>query len=319
MTAAAPAGPGPTVQPPQDLTVAADRWLSRFRARLVAVLGVVVGGIAALAFYTSFEAIKQYANGSNGIDPHHDWAVPLLVDSFIVVATGADLWFTTTGYKRHLWEVWWPKALLAGAVGVSFALNIAHVQHADWQARGVAAIPPAALVLGVELLMLVLRRATTLRVERIQAGAPPAGPGEVPAVAVTMSRTGDPTAAAVAGPPALPAPPQQPGPPRDTTPIPARATSPARSRPGQPSRPAAGSKAARMRDHVRAELAAGHEPEGAAVARRFGVDASLGRRAVREVKAERASQALAAGNGHPTTTTTTAPPAAPDSKEAPDA
>jgi len=71
-----------------------------------------------------------------------------------------------------------------------------------------------------------------------------------------------------------------------------------------------------MRAHVRAELAAGHEPEGAAVARRFGVDASLGRRAVREVKAERASQALAAGNGHPTTT---APPAAPDSKEAPDA
>ncbi len=313
--AAPPAGPA-----------AADRWLTRFRARLVAVLGAAVAGIAALAFYTSFEAIKQYANGSNGIDPHHDWAVPLLVDSFIVVATGADLWFSTTQQARRLWEVWWPKALLAGAVGVSFALNIAHVQHADWPARGVAAIPPAALVLGVELLMLVLRRATTLRVERLQAASvPPGGPGEVPPAAVTVSRT-DSRPAPAGGTLALPAP-TPPGPGRDTTPTPARATSrPKVSRP-----PAAGSKAARMRAHVQDELAAGHQPEGAAVARRFGVDPSLGRRAVREARAALASQALAAGNGQLDNgadatdvdgndrPTTTAPPAAPDSKEASDA
>jgi hypothetical protein len=147
--------------------VATDKWLTRFRTILVAVLGATVLGIACLAFYTSFEAIRAYAVRSNGIAPEHGWAVPLMVDSFIVVALGADLWFTTTKARRAWWEVWWPKLLLAGAAGVSFVLNVAHAEP-TWAARGVALIPPAALVLGVELLMMVLRRATTLRATRLQ-------------------------------------------------------------------------------------------------------------------------------------------------------
>ena len=150
--------------------VATDKWLTRFRMLLVAVLGAAVLGIASLAFYTSFEAIRSYAVRSGGIAPEHGWAVPLLVDSFIVVATGADLWFTTTKARRAWWEVWWPKMLLAGAAGVSFVLNVAHAEP-TWAARGVAAIPPAALVLGVELRMMVLRRATTLRATRLQVEA----------------------------------------------------------------------------------------------------------------------------------------------------
>ena len=120
--------------------VANDKWLTRFRTTLVAVLGAVVLGIACLAFYTSFEAIRAYAVRSQGIAPEHGWAVPLMVDSFIVVALGADLWFTTTKVHRAWWEVWWPKLLLAGAAGVSFVLNVAHAEH-NWAARGVAAIP----------------------------------------------------------------------------------------------------------------------------------------------------------------------------------
>jgi hypothetical protein len=150
--------------------VATDKWLTRFRTILVAVLGATVLGIACLAFYTSFEAIRAYAVRSNGIAPEHGWAVPLMVDSFIVVALGADLWFTTTKVRRAWWEVWWPKLLLAGAAGVSFVLNVAHADP-TWAARGVALIPPAALVLGVELLMMVLRRATTLRATRLQVEA----------------------------------------------------------------------------------------------------------------------------------------------------
>jgi len=72
--------------------------------------------------------------------------------------------------RRAWWEIWWPKLLLAGAAGVSFVLNVAHAE-ATWAARGVALIPPAALVLGVELLMMVLRRATTLRATRLQVEA----------------------------------------------------------------------------------------------------------------------------------------------------
>jgi hypothetical protein len=156
---------GPTLPP---AAIANDIWLSRFRTTLVAVLGGAVMGIACLAFYTSFEAIRSYAVRSQGIAPEHGWAVPLLVDSFIVVATGADLWFTTTKTRRPWWEQWWPKLLLAAAAGVSFVLNVAHAGP-TWAARGVAAIPPAALVLGVELLMMVLRRATMLRAARLQA------------------------------------------------------------------------------------------------------------------------------------------------------
>jgi hypothetical protein len=158
--------------PPLPLSptaIAHDKWLSRFRTILVGILGCAVAGIGSLAFYTSFEAIKAYAQRSGGIAPQHAWAVPLLVDSFIVVATGADLWFTTTKQTRRVWEIWWPKALLAGAAGVSFILNVAHAQSGNWAARGVAAIPPAALILGVELLMMVLRRATTIRATRLQA------------------------------------------------------------------------------------------------------------------------------------------------------
>src|SRR5262245_56906515 len=161
-----------TSGPPLPLSASAiahDKWLSRFRTILVAILGFAVAGIGSLAFYTSFEAIKSYAQRSGGISPEHAWAVPLLVDSFIVVATGADLWFTTTKQQRRLWEIWWPKALLAGAAGVSFILNVAHAQSGNRPARGVAAIPPAALILGSELLMMVLRRATTIRSARLQA------------------------------------------------------------------------------------------------------------------------------------------------------
>jgi Protein of unknown function (DUF2637) len=156
---------GPAMSQP---AIANDIWLTRFRTTLVAVLGATVMGIACLAFYTSFEAIRSYAVRSQGIAPEHGWAVPLLVDSFIVVALGADLWFTTTRTRRPWWEQWWPKLLLAAAAGVSFVLNVAHAEP-TWAARGVAAIPPAALVLGVELLMMVLRRATMLRAARLQA------------------------------------------------------------------------------------------------------------------------------------------------------
>jgi hypothetical protein len=157
------AGPSP----PLPAAAAADQWLLRFRSTLVAILGTIVAGIACLAFYTSFEAIRSYATRSAGIAPEHGWAIPLLVDSFIIVATGADLWFVTTARQRKWWELIWPKLLLFGAAMVSFILNVAHADH-NWAARGVAAIPPAALVLGVELLMMVLRRATALRAARLQ-------------------------------------------------------------------------------------------------------------------------------------------------------
>jgi hypothetical protein len=156
---------------PAGLAEAADRWLRRFLAGVLGAMTLVTCAVGALAFYTSFEAIRAYAEHSGGISPAHAWAVPLLVDSFLVVATGADLWLSTRP-TRSLVEMAAPKALLAGAALVSFVLNIAHAEQAGWAARGVAAIPPAALVLSVELVLMIVRRAVGARAVRLAAPAP---------------------------------------------------------------------------------------------------------------------------------------------------
>src|SRR6266508_6699541 len=119
----------PTVQ-------SADAWLQRFQAALVGIMAAVAGAVGAVAFFTSFEAIKSYAKTSGGIAAEHAWAVPLLVDSFIVMATGADLWLSAARHRRW-WEVIWPKLLLGGAAAVSFMLNVAHAGAGKWSARGV--------------------------------------------------------------------------------------------------------------------------------------------------------------------------------------
>src|SRR6266545_306286 len=160
---------------------AADAWLRRFQAAVVGSMAVVAAGVGVVAFFTSFEAIKSYAKTSGGIAAEHAWAVPLLVDSFIVMATGADLWLGVHQAQRAWWEVAWPKALLGGAAMVSFVLNVAHAQAGDWPARGVAAIPPAALVLSVELLVMIVRRAAIARTTR-RTTATPTSVGETTVV-----------------------------------------------------------------------------------------------------------------------------------------
>jgi hypothetical protein len=306
-----------------DAALAADAWLRRFRAALVALLGATVAGIGALAFWTSFEAIKQYANTSNGIDRHHDWAIPLLVDSFIVVATGADLWFTTTKQQRRAWEQWWPKALLAGTAAVSFVLNIAHVQASDWAARGVAAIPPAALVLGVELLMLVLRRATSIRVERLavtqdqtQADA---GAG-VGAVVATLERN----TPAERNRPQLPPRKRNRAATSKRNPQGGTATAerPAVSQAEPAGRNGQGgtvgaeptSRYGQAVAWVRAERAAGRPPTGTQVAAEFHVSSGLGRRAIREADANQGT--AAAQPSEPTLPTAAAQPSDPTSPAA---
>jgi len=189
-------------------SVAYDQWVIRFRAALIGALGALVAGIAAIAYLVSFEAISLFAMHSGGIAPKYAWAAPLLVDSFIAVATGADLWFAVGTSQRQWWELAWPKLLLAGAAAVSFILNVAHAKH-TWPARGVAALAPAALLLSVELLMLVVRRAAALRALRfavaLEAAEPPAHAAGTTG-ATTTDTDPSPTiddqhsAAAVAGP-----------------------------------------------------------------------------------------------------------------------
>jgi hypothetical protein len=172
----------PTMAAARVAVVFSDVVLRRFLFGVILVMTAVVAGVAGAAFFTSFEAIRDFAARSGGIRANHAWLVPLLVDSFIFISSAADLWFTVTGAARSVdgWAqrtiIWSPKLLLALAASGSFALNIAHAES-TWAARGVAAIPPIALVLTFEILLAVVRRAAAARIARLSAHKD-AGPSE---------------------------------------------------------------------------------------------------------------------------------------------
>ncbi len=302
LPAAKPSG-SPTMSNPHQMpsigdpsVQAADAWLRRFQAAVVSIMAAAAVGVGAVAFFTSFEAIKSYAKTSGGITPAHAWAVPLLVDSFIVIATGAELWLGVHPARRAWWELAWPRALLAGAAAVSFVLNVAHAKAGDWPARGVAAIPPAALVLSVELLVMIARRAAIARTHRLTAATQPslgeatvvvrgdqattmvAPTGDLPALEATSStnrhtaRANDhPDATSSAGDHQTDAAGDQP--------------------PTTPARAISGGQASGEATYQRVrDLYQGGMTVAAEIARELGISASYAQRTLRRVKADLARQ-----------------------------
>jgi hypothetical protein len=274
----------PTVQ-------AADAWLRRFQAAVVTIMAAAALGVGAVAFFTSFEAIRSYAKSSGGITPAHAWAIPLLVDTFIVIATGAELWLASTPARRAWWELAWPRALLGGAAAVSFVLNVAHAQAGDWPARGVAAIPPAALVLSVELLVLIARRAALARTHRLTTATQANGVEATPTVVVRSDQATTSKVAASSGRPALEATNRT----SDHPTIPSDDHQDATSRPGDRPRTTSAvttsGKATNGATYRRVrELYLGGTTVAAEIARELGVSASYAQRTLRRVKADLARQ-----------------------------
>jgi hypothetical protein len=113
---------------------------------------LLVGAIAALAFLVSFEAISDYAVRVGAFSPGLRWAAPLLVDTFTVAATLVILARSRDGARAvYAWS------LVVVASSVSVALNVAHAPP-HLAARLVAALPPAALLAALELVMSEARR-----------------------------------------------------------------------------------------------------------------------------------------------------------------
>jgi hypothetical protein len=134
------------------------RALAIVRAALVWAASALVFAVATLAFVVSFEAISDFAV-QVGAFPHSlRYCAPLLVDSFTAAATLVILWLSLTGQPiATAWDAWYAWALIAAATCVSVAINVAHAPDTD-AARLVAAVPPIALLLAVELLMILARR-----------------------------------------------------------------------------------------------------------------------------------------------------------------
>lgn len=132
-----------------------SRALTVVRAALIWTTSALVFAVAVLAFVVSFEAISDFAVQVGAFPPSLRYCAPLLVDSFTAAATLVILWLSLTGPK--LASAWYAWTLIAGATCVSVAINVAHAPDTN-AARLVAALPPVALLLAVELLMIMARR-----------------------------------------------------------------------------------------------------------------------------------------------------------------
>lgn len=133
--------------------------------RIRRLTALLVLGVACLAFAVSFEAIRDYAAHSGAVAPQLAWVIPLLVDTFIVVASLA-IWLRSMDGER----AWLPMLLLITAACGSLLLNVAHAPH-RFSAQAVAAIPPAALIASFHVAMAELRREHKRRVERASRAA----------------------------------------------------------------------------------------------------------------------------------------------------
>jgi hypothetical protein len=157
------------------------RALALVRAALVWAASALVFAVAVLAFVVSFEAISAFAVQVGAFPPSLRYCAPLLVDSFTAAATLVILWISLTGQKiATAWDAWYAWTLIAAATCVSVAINVAHAPHTH-AARLVAALPPVALLLAVELLMILARRwLAQSNTPQPQPGAPQPHPGARP-------------------------------------------------------------------------------------------------------------------------------------------
>jgi hypothetical protein len=148
----------------RDAGRAEELWTRKvMERRLHRLTAILVLSIAALAFMVSFEAIREYAARSGAVSPALAWIIPLLVDTFIIVAS-LSIWLRSLSGERSFFG----SALLISAACGSLLLNIAHAPE-NIAARAVAIIPPAALIASFHVVMGELRRAYRRRLEKEEA------------------------------------------------------------------------------------------------------------------------------------------------------
>ncbi|HSK91060.1 MAG TPA: DUF2637 domain-containing protein [Euzebyales bacterium] len=110
--------------------------------------------IAACTFGLSFDAISDVARETGAVDPSLAWIVPLAVDGMIVTAT-AVLW--TESLSGRGWHIF-PLLAIVGPAALSMWANIAHASGQSLLAQVLAAVPPAGLILSLELVAWQIRR-----------------------------------------------------------------------------------------------------------------------------------------------------------------
>jgi hypothetical protein len=147
------------------VTPVTTQRLARVRLSLVLAVAVLAAGVAGLGYLVSFEAISAFVVRIGALPDGLRWCGPLLVDTFITIATLFLVWLALSGVRlRQCWDAYYAWALIAVATIASAYLNAAHVQPSvntdavRWDARLTAGAVPFAVLASVHLLVLLLLR-----------------------------------------------------------------------------------------------------------------------------------------------------------------
>ena len=146
---------------------------------------LVVGTVTALAFAQSFHALRTFAEAHQVVPAGWGWMFAATIDGFVLAALLTSLSLSLQQDRGA--APWAVRALAVTAAGISLVFNLQHVPAG--MARWGAAVPPVAVLAGLEVLLLQVRRAvhrqgTTAHLPPKAAAAAAGLPAPEPAAAI---------------------------------------------------------------------------------------------------------------------------------------
>ena len=129
----------------------------RLERVLGALTAVVVGAVTALAFAQSFHALRTFAEAQQVVPAGWGWMFAATIDGFVLAALLTSLSLSLQGDRST--APWAVRALAVTAAAISLVFNLQHVPAG--MARWGAAVPPVAVLAGLEVLLLQVRRAAS--------------------------------------------------------------------------------------------------------------------------------------------------------------
>jgi hypothetical protein len=145
-----------------------------------ALTAVVVGAVTALAFAQSFHALRTFAEAQEVVPAGWGWMFAATIDGFVLAALLTSLSLSLQEDRGT--APWAVRALAVTAAAISLVFNLQHVPLG--MARWGAAVPPVAVLAGLEVLLLQVRRAAS----RQATAAPPPPSAATPAASVQPDR-----------------------------------------------------------------------------------------------------------------------------------
>ena len=137
----------------------------RLERAIGGLTAVVVGTVTALAFAQSFHALRTFAEAQQVVPAGWGWMFAATIDGFVLAALLTSLSLSLQGDRGA--APWAVRLLAVTAAAISLVFNLQHVPAG--MARWGAAVPPVAVLAGLEVLLLQVRRAA----DRQGAAAPP--------------------------------------------------------------------------------------------------------------------------------------------------